>query len=94
MKSLRDVIDGRAELNAQERDSLFTLLSTRCRAKTKDKLRARIDLLGPAFSNYVIYGRVLFRDKWDGVQTTSYFTGIVVRWHREFEFVVVGRYFV
>ena len=62
MKTLRAVIDGRAELNAQERDSLFALLSTRCRAKTKDKLRARIDLLGPAFSNYVIYGRVLFRD--------------------------------
>ena len=62
MKSLRDVIDGRAKLNAQERDSLFALLSTRCRAKTKAKLRTCIDLLGPAFSNYVIYGRVLFRD--------------------------------
>ena len=35
-----------------------------------------------------------FRDKWIAVQTTSYFTGIVVRWHREFESVVVGRYFV
>ena len=62
MKSLRAVIDGRAELNAQERDSLFTLLSTRCSAKTKAKLRVCIDMLGPAFSNYVIYGRVLFRD--------------------------------
>ena len=62
MKSLRDVIDGRAELNAQERDSLFALLSTRCRAKTKAKLRTCIDRLGPAFSNYAIYGRVLFRD--------------------------------
>ena len=62
MKSLRDVIDGRAKLNAQERDSLFALLSTRCRAKTKAKLRTCIDRLGPAFSNYVIYGRVLFRD--------------------------------
>ena len=62
MKTLSDVIDGRAELNAQERDSLFALLSTRCRAKTKAKLRTCIDLLGPASSNYVIYGRVLFRD--------------------------------
>ena len=62
MKSLRDVIDGRAKLNTQERDSLFALLSTRCRAKTKAKLRTCIDRLGPAFSNYVIYGRVLFRD--------------------------------
>lgn len=62
MKSLRDVIDGRAKLNAQERESLFALLSTRCGAKTKAKLRTCIDLLGPAFSNYVIYGRVLFRD--------------------------------
>ena len=62
MKSLRDVIDGRAKLNAQERDSLHALLSTRCGAKTKAKLRTCIDLLGPASSNYAIYGRVLFRD--------------------------------
>ena len=62
MKSLRDVIDGRASLNVQERDSLFALLSTRCGAKTKAKLRTCIDLLGPTFSNYAIYGRVLFRD--------------------------------
>ena len=62
MKTLRAVIDGRAELNAQERDSLFTLLSTRCGAKTKAKLRTCIDMLGPASSNYGIYGRVLFRD--------------------------------
>ena len=32
--------------------------------------------------------------KWVAVQTTSYFTGVVIRWHREFEFVIVGRYFV
>lgn len=62
MKSLRDVIDGRAKLNAQERDSLFALFSTRCGAKTKARLRICIDLLGPACTNYVIYGRVLFRD--------------------------------
>ena len=62
MKTLRAVIDGRAELNAQERDSLFTLLSTRCSAKTKDKLRTCIDRLGPASSNYAIYGRVIFRN--------------------------------
>ena len=62
MKSLRDVIDGRAKLNAQERDSLHALLSTRCGAKTKEKLRIRIDLLGPASSNYAIYGRVIFRN--------------------------------
>lgn len=62
MKSLRDVIDGRAKLNAQERDSLHALLSPRCSAKTKARLRICIDLLGPASSNYVIYGRVLFRD--------------------------------
>ena len=62
MKSLCDVLDGRAELNAQERDSLFALLSTRCSAKTKARLRICIDRLGPASSNYGIYGRVLFRD--------------------------------
>ena len=62
MKTLRAVIDGRAELNAQERDSLFALLSTRCRAKTKARLRIYIDMLCPACKNYVIYGRVLFRD--------------------------------
>lgn len=62
MKSLRDVIDGRAELNAQERESLFALLSTRCGAKTKAKLRVCIDMLGPAFSNYGIYRRVIFHD--------------------------------
>lgn len=62
MKTLSAVIDGRAKLNAQERESLFALLSTRCRAKTKAKLRARIDMLGPACINYGVYGRVLFRD--------------------------------
>ena len=62
MKSLCDVLDGRAELNAQERDSLFTLLSTRCGAKTKARLRICIDRLGPASSNYGIYRRVIFRD--------------------------------
>ena len=62
MKSLYDVLDGRAELNAQERESLFALLSTRCGAKTKARLRICIDMLGPAFSNYVIYGRVIFRN--------------------------------
>ena len=35
-----------------------------------------------------------FRGKWDGVQTTSYFTGVVIRWRQEFESVVVGRYYV
>ena len=48
MKTLSDVIDGRAKLNAQERDSLFALISTRCSAKTKEKLRICIDRLGPA----------------------------------------------
>lgn len=62
MKTLSAVIDGRAELNAQERDSLFALLSTRCGAKTKARLRIYIDRLGPACMNYGIYGRVLFRD--------------------------------
>ena len=62
MKTLRAVIDGRAELNAQERDSLFALLSTRCSAKTKEKLRIYIDMLCPACKNYAIYGRIIFRD--------------------------------
>lgn len=62
MKSLRDVIDGRAELNAQERESLHALLSTRCSAKTKEKLRICIGWLGPASTNYGIYRRVIFRD--------------------------------
>ena len=35
-----------------------------------------------------------FRGKWDGVQTTSYFTGVVIRRHEGFEFVIVGRYYV
>ena len=61
MKTLRAVIDGRAELNAQERESLFELLSTRCGAKTKARLRTRVDRLGPASSNYAVYGRVIFR---------------------------------
>ena len=62
MKTLSDVIDGRAKLNAQERDSLFALLSTRCRYRTKEKLRVCIDRLGPACMNYGIYRRVIFRD--------------------------------
>ena len=62
MKTLRAVIDGRAVLNAQERDSLFALLSPRCGAKTKARLRICIDRLGPASSNYAIYGRVIFRN--------------------------------
>jgi len=62
MKTLSDVIDGREKLNAQERDSLFALLSPRCSAKTKEKLRIYIDMLGSASSNYVIYGRIIFRN--------------------------------
>ena len=62
MKTLSDVIDGRAKLNAQERDSLFALLSTRCSAKTKEKLRICIDRLGPACMDYGIYRRVIFHD--------------------------------
>ena len=62
MKTLSDVIDGRAKLNAQERGSLFALISTRCSAKTKEKLRTYIDMLGPACTNYGIYRRVIFRD--------------------------------
>jgi len=62
MKTLSDVIDGREKLNARERGSLCALLSTRCSAKTKAKLRTCIDLLGPASSNYVIYGRIIFRN--------------------------------
>ena len=62
MKSLRDVIDGRAGLNAQERDSLHALLAARCSAKTKEKLRIYIDMLCPICKNYGIYRRVIFRD--------------------------------
>ena len=62
MKTLSAVIDGRAKLNAQERDSLHALLSPRCSARTKAKLRTCIDQLGSASSNYAIYGRVIFRN--------------------------------
>ena len=62
MKTLSDVIDGRAKLNAQERDSLFALISTRCSAKTKEKLRTCIDRLGPACVDYGGYRRVIFRN--------------------------------
>jgi len=62
MKTLYSVIDGRAELNARERDSLFALLSTRCSAKTKARLRIYIDMLCPACKNHGIYRRVIFRD--------------------------------
>ena len=62
MKTLSDVIDGRAGLNVLERDSLCELLAARCSAKTKEKLRIYIDMLCPACKNYAIYGRVLFRD--------------------------------
>ena len=62
MKTLSDVIDGRVEINAQERGSLFALLSTRCRYRTKEKLRTALRRLGPACMNYGIYRRVIFRD--------------------------------
>jgi len=62
MKTLSDVIDGRAGLNVRERDSLCELLSMQCSAKTKEKLRIYIDMLGPACTNYGIYRRVIFRD--------------------------------
>ncbi len=62
MKSLRDVIDGRAGLNVLERDSLCELLAARCSAKTKEQLRIYIDMLCPICKNHGIYGRVLFRD--------------------------------
>ena len=32
-----------------------------------------------------------FRGKWDGVQTDSFFSGIVLRWVDEFDSVIVGR---
>ena len=35
-----------------------------------------------------------FRGKWTAIQTASYFTGVVIRWPRGFESVIVGRYFV
>ena len=50
-----------------------------------------------AFEFEYIYNQPCYaslRDKWVAVQTTSYFTGVVIRWHREFESVVVGRYSV
>lgn len=34
------------------------------------------------------------RDKWAAVQTDSFFSGIVIRWHRCPESVIVGRYYV
>ena len=34
-----------------------------------------------------------FRGKWDGVQTDSFFSGIVLRWFDEFNSVIVGRYY-
>jgi len=74
MKTLSDVIDGRAKLNAQERDSLFALLSTRCSAKTKEKLRICIDRLGPACMDYGIYRRVIFHDDRAGYIAGQYWT--------------------
>ena len=62
MKSLYDVIDGRAGLNVLERDSLCELLAARCSAKTKEQLRIYIDMLCPICKNYGIYRRVIFRD--------------------------------
>ena len=62
MKTLSDVIDGRAGLNVLERDSLCELLAARCSAKTKEKLRIYIDMLCPICKNYEIYRRVIFRD--------------------------------
>jgi len=62
MKTLSDVIDGRAGLNPQERDSLCALLSAGCSAKTKEKLRIYIDMLCPICKNHGIYRRVIFRD--------------------------------
>ena len=62
MKTLSDVIDGRAGLNVQERDSLCALLSAGCSAKTEEQLRIYIDMLCPACTNYGIYRRIIFRN--------------------------------
>lgn len=62
MKTLYDVVDGRAGLNARERDSLCELLSARCSAKTKARLRIYIDMLCPACASHGIYRRVTFRN--------------------------------
>jgi len=62
MKTLSDVIDGRAGLNVRERDSLCELLSMQCSAKTKARLRIYIDMLCPACKNHGIYRRVIFRN--------------------------------
>ena len=108
MKTLRAVIDGRAELEetlgvpegASEEDEV---LDEEFLYEVEDG-----DRYEPRFFNYrrawydafefeYIYDRPCyapFRDKWTAVQTTSYFTGVVIRWHREFESVIVGRYSV
>ena len=74
MKSLRDVIDGRAGLNVLERDSLCELLAARCSAKTKEKLRIYIDMLCPICKNHGIYRRVIFRDNRAGYLAGQYWT--------------------
>jgi hypothetical protein len=34
-----------------------------------------------------------FRKEWDGIQSDSFFSGILVRYDKEFENVQVGRYY-
>ena len=64
------------------------------------------DRYAPRFFNYrgVWYDVVEFeyisdqpcyaplRGKWAAVQTESFFSGVVIRWHRGLESIIVGRY--
>ena len=58
-KTLRGFIDSGEELSEDEKDSLFSLLSGRCRQPTRTKLRRRIDMPISLWPSYGIFERVM-----------------------------------
>lgn len=56
--TLQKLIDAKAELTAEQKESLFCLFVGRSRAEARDKLRRRMDTPLSLWPNYGIFGRV------------------------------------
>lgn len=50
-------------LNESQIESLVSMIGSRCRSVTKDKLRRRLSVPLSCLKNYGIYGRVIIKDK-------------------------------
>ena len=60
--TLNTLISDEVELTAEQKDSLYRMLSGRIRQPTRVKLRRRIDMPISLWPNYGIFGRVMLED--------------------------------